>query len=160
WEPALAAAADGRVTVVWDTYARGSYDVVGRTYQNGQLGPQFAIADSGAFESRASAQYDRQGRLWGAWDEGDWDWGKDYGNELAGTGRGLLVRRQTRVAVVENGTLRQTARPLVDAVPQDLRQTFQHPSLAIDGNGNPWLFFRTRVNLPVTKAAEPRQFRA
>src|SRR5258708_38602640 len=61
---------------------------------------------------------------------------------------------------MENGILKETAASLADAVPEDLRQTFQHPSLAIDGNGNPWLFFRTRVNLPVAKGSEARQFRA
>ena len=101
WEPALAAVPGGGVTIVWDTYARGNYDVVARTWRDGRLGPQFPIAQSGAFESRASAQYDRQGRLWVAWDEGDWNWGKDYGYEIPESGRGLLTRRQTRVAVLE-----------------------------------------------------------
>ena len=148
WEPALAVAPNGAVTVVWDSYAKGNYDVVARTYRNGQLGPVFPIAESGAFETRAAAQYDRQGRLWIAWDEGDWNWGKDYGYQIGDRGRGLLVRRQVRVAVLENGRLSQTTAPLSDAVPEDLRQVFQHPNLVLDRNGNPWVFFRTRVNLP------------
>jgi hypothetical protein len=149
WEPALAASRDGRVTVVWDTYARGNYDVVGRTWQDGKLGPVFPIAQTGAAETRASAQYDSLGRLWVAWDEGDWNWGKDYGYQIPESGRGLLVRRRTRVAVMENGRLLEAASPISEAVPEDQRQVFQHPALVIDGNGNPWVFFRTRVNLPV-----------
>ncbi|MBI4874407.1 MAG: hypothetical protein HY822_07230 [Acidobacteria bacterium] len=148
WEPALAIAPGGAVTIVWDTYSKGNYDVVARTWQNGRLGALTQIAASGAFETRASAQYDRQGRLWLAWDEGDWNWGKDYGYQIPESGRGLLVRRQVRVAVLENGRLSETAAPISGAVPEDLRQVFQHPNLALDANGNPWVFFRTRVNLP------------
>ena len=147
WEPALAVAPNGAVTILWDTYSKGNYDVVARTWQNGRLGPLVPIAATGAFESRASAQYDRQGRLWVAWDEGDWNWGKDYGNEIGDRGRGLLTRRQVRVAVLQNGQARLPTL-LDNAVPEDLRQVFHHPNLVLDGNGNPWLFFRVRVNLP------------
>ncbi len=160
WEPALAALPGGGATIVWDTYARGNYDVVARTWRDGRLGPQFPIAQSGAFATRASAQYDRQGHLWVAWDQGDWNWGKDFGYEIPESGRGLLDRRQARVAVLENGKLLETANPVGDAVPADLRQVFHHPVLALDGNGNPWLFFRTRINLPVTKGNHHGQFRA
>src|SRR5712692_5150302 len=160
WEPALAAAPDGRVTILWDTYAKGSYDVVGRTYEKGQLGPIFEIANSGAFESRASAQYDRQGRLWVAWDEGDWNWGKDYADGIPESGRGLLVRRQARVAVLENGRLLQTASPIAEAVPEDLRQVFHQPKIVLDGQGNPWVFFRIRVNLPRRAGSKSEASRA
>ncbi|MBI1896723.1 MAG: hypothetical protein HYZ57_12795 [Acidobacteria bacterium] len=148
WEPALAAARDGRVTIVWDTYAKGNYDVVSRTYERGNLGPIVPIAESGAFESRASAQYDRQGRLWIAWDEGDWNWGKDYANLIGEKGRGLLVRRQVRVAVLSNGKLREPAAPIFAAIPGGFRQVFQQPRLVLDEHDVPWVFFRYRVNLP------------
>ena len=116
WEPALAAAPDGSMTILWDTYARGNYDIIARTWRDGKLGPEFPIAQSGAFEARVSAQYDPQGRLWMAWDEGDWNWGKDYGLAIAESGRGLLVRRQTRVAVLENGRFLETANSIVESV--------------------------------------------
>jgi hypothetical protein len=148
WQPMVAAAPDGRVTILWDTYAKGNYDVVARTYQQGQLGPVTPIAQSGAFESRVSAQYDRQGRLWMAWDQGDWNWGKDYGNLIPESGRGLLVRRQARVAVLGNGRLLEPSAPIAAAVPEDFRQVFQQPRLVLDGQGIPWVFFRYRVNLP------------
>jgi hypothetical protein len=160
WEPALAVSPDGLVTVLWDSYARGNYDVLARTLQDGRPGPEFAVADSGAFESRVSAQYDRHGRLWMAWDEGDWNWGKDYGYEIPESGRGLLSRRQTRVGVFDHGRLLETTRPMRDAVPEDLRQVFHHPLLVIDGNDNPWVFFRMRVNLPVARQAPQSAFRA
>jgi hypothetical protein len=154
WEPALAVAPNGDVTIVWDTYSRGNYDVVARTFRNGQLGPVIPIAASGAFETRASAAYDRAGRLWVAWDQGDWNWGKDYGYEIPESGRGLLSRRQVRVGVLENGTLRQPAAPIEAAVPEEFRQVFHHPALVFDGADNPWVFFRIRNNLPEQKKAE------
>ena len=151
WEPALAAAPDGRVTILWDTYAKGNYDVVARSLEGGKLGPLVPIAESGAFESRVSAQYDQQGRLWMAWDEGDWNWGKDYGNLVKESGRGLLVRRQARVAVLAGGRLLEPAQAIAGAIPEELRQVFHQPRLALDGRGVPWVFFRYRVNLPQVK---------
>ena len=148
WEPAVAAARDGRVTVVWDTYAKGNYDVVCRTWSGGKPGPVVPIAATGAFEARASAQYDAQGRLWLAWEEGDWNWGKDYGNLIPEGGRGLLARRQTRVAVLSNGRRLEPRAPIADSLPEEFRQAFQHPRLALDAGGAPWVLFRYRVNLP------------
>ena len=92
-----------------------------------------------------------------AWDEGDWDWGKDYGLAIQESGRGLLVRRQTRVAVLADGRLVETANPIAESVPEDLRQVFHHPTIRLDAAGNPWVFFRTRVNLP--QAHSQLQFR-
>ena len=148
WEPALAAAPGGGVTILWDTYAQGNYDVVARTWRDGKLNPQIRIAASGAFEARASAQYDLQGRLWIAWDQGDWNWGKDYGYQIPESGRGLLSSRRLRVGVLENGRLQETSAPISESVPAEFRQTFLQPSLVLDGAGNPWVFFRTRTNLP------------
>ncbi|MBI1788358.1 MAG: hypothetical protein HYR60_12525, partial [Acidobacteria bacterium] len=154
WEPALAAAPDGRVTVLWDTYASGSYDVLSRTWENGKLGPVVPIASSGAFEARASAQYDSLGRLWIAWEEGDFNWGKDYGNLIPESGRGLLVRRQARVAVLVNGRRMEPVAPIAEAVPEDLRQVFHQPRLVLDPKGVPWLFVRYRINLPQGQMGE------
>jgi hypothetical protein len=151
WEPALAVSPEGRVTILWDTYAKGNYDVVARTLESGKLGPAIEIASSGAFESRASAQYDALGRLWIAWDEGDWNWGKDYGLLIPESGRGLLVRRQARVAVLANGKLQETGQPIGAAIPEDLRQVFHQPRIVLDDHGTPWVFFRYRVNLPQVK---------
>src|SRR5438876_327424 len=137
WEPALAASPDGRVTVVWDTYAKGSYDVVARTLERGKLGPLTPIASTGAFEARASAQYDRQGRLWIAWDESDWNWGKDYGNAIPESGRGLLTRRQARVAVLANGKLMQPAASIAKAIPADFRQVFHQPRTDTPASSHP-----------------------
>jgi hypothetical protein len=149
WEPALAPAPDGSVAILWDTYDRGNYDVVMRTLRGGKLGPVTAIADSGAFEARVSAQFDKAGALWLAWDEGDWNWGKDYGQAIVENGRGLLVRRQARLARWMNGKLEEPSQPLAGAMPEDLRQVVHQPKLVLDGNDNPCVLFRYRVNLPI-----------
>ena len=136
-----------RVTVLWDTYAQGQLRRRGAApTATGSLGPLVQIANSGAMESRASAQYDRQGRLWVAWDQGDWNWGKDYGYQIPESGRGLLSSRRLRVGVLENGRLQETTAPIADAVPEEFRQTFLQPVLVLDGAGNPWVFFRIRTN--------------
>jgi hypothetical protein len=148
WEPAVAVAPDGAVTVVWDTYARGNYDVVARTYRHEVGGEVLPIAASPSFEARASAQYDRDGRLWVAWEEGDASWGKDYGNLIPESGRGLMVRRQARVAVLDRGRLVEPRAPAAQALASDLQQAFQQPHLLLDAGGMPFLFVRYRVNLP------------
>jgi hypothetical protein len=155
WEPFVATGPKGAVTILWDTYAKGNYDVVARPFAKGALGQQFAIADSGAFEARATARYDANGALWVVYDEGDWNWGKDYGN-VPESGRGLLVKRQTRAAVWQNGKLSEPSQPIAEALPPEFRQVFQQPRLAFDANGNPWVFFRYRVNLPVKQGRGQR----
>ena len=148
WQPALAAPPNGGVTILWDTYSAGNYDVVSRTFRNGKLDAVVPIAASAAFEARPSARYDARGRLWIAWDEGDSNWGKDYGYAIGESGRGILTKRQARVAVLEAGQLRQLPQPLAAAVPEDLRQVFHQPDLVLDGAANPWVFYRVRVNTP------------
>lgn len=157
WEPAVAVAPTGNVAVVWDTYDAGNYDVVARILSGGRWEEPVRLAATGAFESRASTAYDRQGRLWVAYDEGDHNWGKDFGYQIRGDGRGLLGRRQVRLVALEGGRILH-APPLEAAIEEDFRQVFQHPDIAIDALDRPWLLFRSRVNLPVTR--NPGSFRA
>jgi len=151
WELALAAAPDGSVMALWDTYGRGNYDIVMRPLRGGRVTP---LVNSGAFEARVSAQYDAQGRLWIGWDEGDWNWGKDYGQGIIDKGRGLMVRRQARVAMWANGRLQQPAGDLSGAVPAEYRQAFQSSKLVLSAGGAPRVFFRFRVNTPVKAGGE------
>ncbi|MGH9721795.1 MAG: hypothetical protein ACRD8O_16425 [Bryobacteraceae bacterium] len=148
WEPAVAAAPDGSVAILWDSYARGNYDVLARTWRRGALGEIAPIAASGAFEARSSAQYDAKGRLWIAFEEGDWNWGKDYGQDIPESGRGLLVRRNIRVAILDGGKLLEPSARLADALPPEFRQAFVQPRLTFDRGGNLFVLFRYRVNLP------------
>ncbi|MEZ5400254.1 MAG: hypothetical protein R2729_11345 [Bryobacteraceae bacterium] len=148
WEPAIAASADGRVTILWDTYDKGNYDIVARTIRGTKIGPLETIAASGAFEARASAEYDAQNRLWIAWEEGDYLWGKDYGNLIPESGRGLMSRRQTRVGVWAAGRLQEPASSVAQAIPEEYRDAFLTPRLVLDSHGAPVLLLRYRTNLP------------
>ena len=106
------------------------------------------LVDTPSFEVRPRAHYDDQGRLWLAWEEGDPQWGKDYVKGVREAGMGLLMRRQTRVAVLRGDKLLQPAGDLADAMPAGFRDVFAAPRLTTDAAGRPWVFFRYRTNTP------------
>ncbi len=147
WEPHVAARA-GQAAVVWDTYADGDYDLRLRLIEDGRLGDPVTLVDTASFEARPRAHYDASGRLWLAWEEGDPQWGKDYVNGAYDAGMGLLMKRQSRVAVYEGGRLRQPAGDLAEALPEQFRDVFLAPRLLTDAAGRPWVFFRYRTNTP------------
>jgi hypothetical protein len=151
WEPAVAAASNGEAAIVWDTYSKGNYDIVMRPYANGRLGALVNVTNSPSFESRATAIYGPDKRVWLAWDEGDSGWGKDYVSGIRDSGIGLLMRRQVRVAAYANGRLEQLPGNLASSLPREEGQVFQRPKLAFDGNGNMWTAFRYRTNTPVRR---------
>lgn len=99
WEPAIAADDLGNLAVAWDTFDKGDYDVYVSTRGNDQLlsKPQ-PVAASLAFEVRPSLAYDRDGRLWIAYESSGDQWGKDFGAlkkkgiPLYQTGRSLGVK--------------------------------------------------------------------
>ncbi len=99
WEPAIAADASGNLAVAWDTFDKGDYDVYVVTRgEDGNLSEPQAVAASLAFEVRPSMAYDRDGRLWIAYEWSGDQWGKDYGAlkkkgiPLYQTGRSLAVK--------------------------------------------------------------------
>ncbi len=82
WDPAIAAAPNGKVAISWDTYDKGDYDVYLRrihfTNQVAMDAP-IPVAATVNFEARSSLAYDSQNRLWIAYEAGDARWGKDFG---------------------------------------------------------------------------------
>ncbi|MGC4033209.1 MAG: hypothetical protein QM754_16040 [Tepidisphaeraceae bacterium] len=96
WEPAIAADKSGHVTIGWDTYAKGDYDV----YISTQTADTAAVRTPEAipvaatlkFEGRPSLAYDKDGKLWAAYELGGDGWGKDFGAE---EGRRAAVFRQS-----------------------------------------------------------------
>lgn len=80
WNPAIAADKEGRVSLAWDSYRNGNYDVLLRTATApGVWGKEAPVADSPRYEAYPSLAYDREGRLWVAYEEGSERWGKDWG---------------------------------------------------------------------------------
>lgn len=82
WEPAIAASSNGEVSVSWDTYDKGDYDVYFRRlkFEGGiRMDAPIPVAASQDFEARSSIAYDKQNRLWVAYEISDAKWGKDNG---------------------------------------------------------------------------------
>jgi hypothetical protein len=156
WTPALAAGPDA-VSVAYDCYRDGDYDVV--------LGKD-TLAGSSRFEARPSACWDDQGRLWVAYEEGPDKWGKDYGAMDPGDGNPLYNERAIRVVCLKDGKLLRPAAELPAAKnpPQRLaRQESKdgevesrawihyeaarrqsNPRLGLDGRGRLWLTYREK----------------
>ena len=82
WDPAIATASNGEVAVSWDTYDKGDYDVYVRRMRFDQgikMDAPLPVAASQNFEARSSVAYDRQDRLWVAYENAEAKWGKDFG---------------------------------------------------------------------------------
>lgn len=163
WEPAVAVDSSGRAWVAWDSYqpaggAPATYDVLLRPCANGQLGPVQTVSGTPFAEMRADVAVDGRDRVWVAWEEGGLNWGKDSGYEnpkhriwLRPGGSRIYgppnsqkaLYRRPRVAVLENGQLREPKARLEDAYPPDLqRNLYLSPRLGVDGDGRVWMFVR------------------
>ena len=83
WCPAIAATASkpAEVTIAWDTYAKGDYDVYARTFHGAVAGEPFAVAATRNFEARPAVGLRRRRRLWLAWEQTGENWGKDFGGK-------------------------------------------------------------------------------
>jgi hypothetical protein len=97
WNPAIAAAPNGEVTIAWDSYRQGSYDIYLRSF-DGAAKPasERAAAVTARYEAYPALTYDKEGRLWLAWEESDAGWGKDFGADET-SGIGLYHGRWIRV---------------------------------------------------------------
>jgi hypothetical protein len=108
WHPQIAAGPNGEVAIAWDTYDQGNYDVVLRRLRfNGRVGMELAvpIAATPKFEARPSLIYDRDNRLWVAYEESSERWGKEFGAYNT-AGSGLYQGRTVRVRILgEHGVL-------------------------------------------------------
>lgn len=99
WNPAIAASSTGEVTIAWDSYRKGDYDVYFRTYdKDARAGDEKAADSSARYASYPSIAYDPSGRLWVAWEESGTHWGKDFGADET-TGIGLYHGRLIKIKV-------------------------------------------------------------
>jgi hypothetical protein len=150
WTPAIAADSRGRVYVAWDTYDKGNYDVLLFTLEkDGKDGEVRAVADSPRFEARPNLVCDKQDRLWIAYEEGDEQWGKDYGDRQpdrhglpTNLGFALYINRTVQVKCLADGKLRRPAGDLQAALAGSLKRNRSLPRLALDAGGGLWLLLR------------------
>ncbi|HUR57330.1 MAG TPA: hypothetical protein VM029_06450, partial [Opitutaceae bacterium] len=117
WVPAIATAADGRVAIAWDTYDKGDYDVWVREFSaTGAPGNARPVANTPDYEARAALTYDREARLWIAWERSGPTWGKDWG-ALDRAGIGLYRDRQIGMRVLVGNDWMEPAAPVASALP-------------------------------------------
>ncbi|MEZ5399640.1 MAG: DUF3604 domain-containing protein [Bryobacteraceae bacterium] len=145
WQPAIAADKAGRVWIGWDTYDKGNYDIAIRSWANGKWDAQQKVVDTPRFETYVTLACDEQNRLWVAWNEGGFEWGKDTGFIPKQQGTPLYADRWLNLAVLEKGEWKKPAQDLNAALPRDMRSHNDLPSLAADGAGRMWVFFRHRT---------------
>jgi hypothetical protein len=159
WHPTIAASTGRTVTVAYDVYRHGSYDVRATIMVPGRKAVEknIAIAASAKFEARPSIIYDPQGRLWIAYEEGAEKWGKDYGSLVSGKGNPLYSARSVRVVCLDtDGKLKRTTAELPTSTVEapvmagDPARTnlferstrYAYPKIGIDGRGQVWLTYR------------------
>ncbi|MES2695058.1 MAG: hypothetical protein V4773_16415 [Verrucomicrobiota bacterium] len=119
WLPAIAASAQGRVAIGWDTYDKGDYDVwVREAAADGTLSPAAPVATTPDYEARAALTYDRESRLWIAYERSGPTWGKDWGAlDRAGNGIGLYRDRQIGIRILADGKWMEPAGDYTTALP-------------------------------------------
>ncbi len=106
WYPAVAAAPGETVALAQDVYqdflhTSVSYDVTLTVLQAPNKVGTRTIVGSPKFEARPSIVYDRDGRLWIAYEEGPEKWGKDYGSLVPDRGNPLYSARSVRVVCID-----------------------------------------------------------
>jgi hypothetical protein len=118
WNPAIAAGPDGAVTIAWDTYRNGNYDIYMKTAREPDAwGKAVPLAVTAKYEAYPSLAYDPSGRLWVACEEGGERWGKDFG-AYDTAGLACYQGRAARVLVFDkNGRLSQPAADVSTVLP-------------------------------------------
>jgi len=145
WAPVLAADNAGRIYAAWDTYDKGNYDVVVRRWEKGAWSAVTPIAATGKFEAYPSIACDSRNRLWIAWNESGFEWGKDTGFLPKIEGTALYSWRVVKTAVLGNSGLQEPAARFEESMPAALRGFNDLPMLAADVNGRVWMSFRHRM---------------
>ncbi len=150
WTPSIAADGRGNVYVAWDTYDKGNYDVrLFALAKEAKEGKTIAVAETSLFEARPHLACDRRNRLWIAYEEGDEQWGKDFGdprplqhNLPKNPGWGLYNRRTVQVKCFADGKLHRAAGALQAALDNGLQRNKSLPRLSFDAEGGLWLLLR------------------
>ncbi len=168
WHPALAASPDGKVSLAHDVYQTTGYDVLVHDlpdYSNSK-----EIATTPRFEARPSIVYDRDGRLWIAYEEGPEKWGKDYGSLDPDRGNPLYSARSVRVVCIDtDGKLKRPVAELPTSTVEPPRMAgdalkthrfegavrYAYPKIGLDGNGRVWVTYRRNFGSRYTSHPAP-----
>ena len=138
WNPAIAADSNGHITVAWDSYRNGNYDIFMRTATAPDAwAKEMPVAASARYEAYPSIAYDRQDRLWVAYEEGAEGWGKNFG-AYDTTGIAVYQGRAVRIRGFDKngGTIDLNADPGV-LMPGVMSQRIETPTHQNDSNA--WL---------------------
>lgn len=120
WSPAVAAAADGRIGIAWDTYEKGDYDIWLRefTSSDGAAGEARPVANTIDYEARPSLSYSTDGALWIGYELGTPTWGKNFGPMIEGEqGNPLYRGRQIGLIVWKDGQWHDPTANYIAALP-------------------------------------------
>ena len=114
-----------------------------RYYKNAQWGQIQTVANTPQFEAHPTIAFDKENRLWIAWDQSGSQWGKDFGFLVKDKGTGLHQSRSIRIAVLDKKKKLTTTDSLQRVLlPGVQGQFWELPHLQTDSNGNIWLFVR------------------
>ena len=107
------------MAIAWDTYDKGDYDVYFRRLKMGgniQMEAPVAVAASDRFEARSSIGYDKQNRLWVAYETSEAKWGKDQ-RALAKVGVPLYRNHNVAVKCFQGANAFEPAADLTAVMP-------------------------------------------
>jgi hypothetical protein len=150
WYPQVAVDKQGAAWITFDSYRNGDYDVFLTSVSGDKVGELRPVATSKYYEAHASVACTDDGRVWLAWEQGGFNWGKDQGHWLNITGkqRGTTLgsTRSVRVAALDTSSGKLLAGPGIEQALGEVEPKITAMAgLAADAEGRLWLRFR-KVN--------------
>jgi len=152
WGPAAAFDSQGRLSVAFDTYQAGNYDVKLVADATGERPAVIDVAATPLFEARPSIAMHRNDRVWVAYEQAGQNWGKDTGMRWRGpSGEQLYWAREIQLRCVDGDRVMQAAglvpcEPITRNYPDAKTRRMSGPRLTVDGQGRLWLFYRRHPN--------------
>ena len=140
----------GVAWIAFDSYRNGDYDIFLTSVTDNKVGELRPITSSKFYEAHPSVACTSDGKVWLAWEQGGFNWGKDQGHWLNITGkqRGTTLgsTRSVKTAAVDTETGKVLAGPAIDQrLDQVEPKVTAMAGLAADGQGRLWMRFR-KVN--------------
>ena len=152
WEPRLAFGESDEALILYDGYRSGNFDVyLARVKPDGTVSEAIPLASSARYEARPTAAASPDGKsLWVAYEDGIEHWGKDLGVEWRSKGGGLHHDRLIKVVKIDLATnAMEKVADITDLLPDLVADpqsvgtgAIDVPTVAVDADGHPWVFFR------------------